>query len=137
MTLFIKIQPDDLTTKYLEDTDARLHDSNIVENPFVGYCKKLFKEGEGVIYAISMTPVYPPFWWGGIFTGIIMVLWKRVWWSWWYLPSCIMLLTYIMWTDLFPLWGVTKGLRKVAKYRGKVVKMQDKDVWNRIIDEKF
>lgn len=135
--LFIKIQPDDTTIKYLEETNERLKEQNIVENPFTGYIKPIFQLYDHTIFAVKMTPIYPPFWWGGFITLPFLVLWKNSLWSWWYLPSTIMLVAGVLWTDWFILLGLTKGLRKKAKYRGKIEPIKSNMILELLIDEKF
>lgn len=103
--------------KWIEKTNKRFSEKDIVKNPFEGSIKEV-----ACIYLFEIQPVYRyfPFFVIGV-VCITGVMFFRGF-SWWLLPGALVLCSYFFWSPAFYYMMAYIALRKNG-YKGKVWKI--------------
>lgn len=102
--------------EFMAETDKRLQNSNIVQNPFMGFTYLLETVRDKYTYVIKMAPVYPPVYWGGIL-GVIVTLVLAGGLTWWLTPSVLIMSAGIFWSKPF-FYSMLKYALQRKGYKG-------------------
>lgn len=109
-----------IITDYIQATNTRLSEVNMVNNPFHGNVKtKELKDGR-ILHIVTMKPLYFNFTiYGWLITAGILVMSGG--WNFWALPGIILGCLGFFWTAPFYKFMYQKALKK-AGYRDKIEK---------------
>ena len=116
----IKLFYDEISLKYLEETNERLQDNNFIKNPFKGGVHIGAKHT-----IIDMTPIYPNISWLAIF--IIAPIFIFGWSYWWLLLTIPFFLVAFLYSKYGMFCGCYLGLKKHG-YKHKITLLNDSDL---------
>ena len=105
--------------KFLEDTNKRISENNLIKNPFTGTIKRI-----GDIFLVDLKPIYFNFTPFFIFPIIGLYLFMGFTWI-MIFPASLCLLS-IFWTKYFFYFFFKIGVKK-AGYKGKVKLLKDSE----------
>lgn len=125
---FIKIEENETSNRFIEETNARLQDHDLVKNPFYGGLKKVTLN-DNTYLNVSITPIWPvtPFRIMGLLFTVGAALFRGL--SLWLLPGLIMLSITFLWSELFIYLMLRAGFRKNG-YTKSINKVRSKELIN-------
>jgi len=100
------------------EVHERLQDKSLLHNPFTGAVRCWIGTGSELkdYYAVSITPVYPPFYW--IAPVYLVVVGFFTWpdlLTWWSTPGLILLGLAFFWSRLFYYFMMVLGISRNVK----------------------
>jgi hypothetical protein len=112
VTFGIVAQQHPFLQAYLEDTDERLQNVNMITNPFKGFCKVMPLKKPNILAVIKIDPIYMDV----SLIGILGILGIYMIWgfTWWMLPFILIALSHYFYTTAFYVWMFKKGLIKTG-----------------------
>lgn len=113
--------------RFVFDTNSRLSEENLVNNPFIGKIHLMPPD----TYLVQMEPVYPKFYQFGLIGLLISLAFTRGW-SLWLLPSLFLLSTGFLWTRYFYIIFIRLGSKK-AGHNNKLRLVTGRETLNRLI----
>lgn len=115
--------------RFVLETNGRLQDKNLVNNPFVGRIKILVPN----TYVLDMTPIYPRLYLFGLITLFATIIFSRAWV--WYIPSIVILSVGLLWSRYFFYLFFVLGSRK-AGHKKKIKLLTGQETIRRFLDNK-
>ena len=99
--------------EYMKHTHERLQKKNWITNPFTGGVSSYPQADNKTLYAISITPVYPRFYFLAAFPLGLLLVWPRMW----ILISAILIASSsYFWSTAFYYPMLRLGIRKHARH---------------------
>jgi len=126
-TFGFKTNNSEIVDKFVLDTQKRMTVENFVKNPFKGKIKKIDTLGNESYYGVSMTPIYPQFFWVGLLLIFVQMWFNGFTITWWLLPGTIIFLLGIFYTADFYYFMLRKGIRKIG-YKEKISRISKSEV---------
>lgn len=131
-TLGIETETNIGVNVFMQQSNERLQNDNIVKNPFNGRIKKIYSNKGKDSYVIIMNPIYPRIYLIGLFLMVVPLFFTGFYVSWWLLPGAIIFSLGIFWSKIFVLLGLFIGLRKHG-YKGKVKYLSNNEIIRRMV----
>lgn len=100
----VRLSDSEELDRFINRTRENLIGDNLVRNPFVGDIKKV-----NGVYIFNMKPIYPNFTMFGWVTLAITYFFKGF--TWWFLPSIILISLGVFWTPHFFYFFFKQGLK--------------------------
>ena len=130
----IRLKDNEKAVKFMaESKDRLLNNHNFVENPFNGYIGELNAEPGFKSYAIVMRPIYPRFYFTGLFLMAIALFFARGF-IYWVIPGLIIFSAGIFWSRFFFYFMLRLGLRK-AGYKDVIRLLDNEEAIEAIVGE--
>jgi hypothetical protein len=132
-TFGIIIENTPVVERYMADVKDRLEDSNMLRNPFKGYClsfdiKNAGQNGLLRGYATKVQPLYPNFTPYGFLASLgIYIVWGM---NIWIIPGIFIGILGVFWSKYFYYYIYKLGLKKVG-YTGYMKLLSAEEVMDR------
>lgn len=98
---------------FMTDTRKRLQEENWITSPFKGGIKKAIQGSTSTLYAIHITPLYPPLYWLALLPLGFCLIWPKLWMI---LTGVFIASSGILWTPRFYHLMLYLGIRKHAPH---------------------
>lgn len=102
---------------FMKDTQLRLQNPSLAQNPFQGKIVNMQSQGNKDYYLIHMKPIYPRIYLMGLLWMMIAFMFNGV--GVWLLPGILLFGTGAIWSKFFFYSVMRIGLRKQG-YKGKI-----------------
>ena len=119
-------------TKFIEETNKRLSNADLVKNPFYGSLKLINHKEENYLL-VDMIPIYPvsPFVYLSALSAVIILVMGGPYYL-YFFPMFLFAIT-LLWTDTFMYLFLFLGLRK-NRYKGKINIVRNTYIKNAIFE---
>jgi len=129
----IRTENREIVKGFMKDTNERLQEKTLAKNPYLGKTIRLrnYDNKAPDYYLIDMTPLYPPFYLGGLFAVMIYFIFPR---KFLIVGGLIVFALGVFWSKYFMFVMLRLGLKK-AGYVGPVKLIRDNNILNYLMYE--